>query len=163
MIFESTLTRQEFTRHALTRHFRRPVFYVFVTVCALLTAYGVLTPEAPWLVYLAAWLPLLVYGIGGWIMVTRRARDESLPLYLPTRYEFTKGGVELSSRQGRSSFTWADFRAWRKVTGLYELGLTNGQLLVISAQAVPPRQIAGFEELLNKQIQPKPEIGVFDA
>lgn len=163
MIFESTLTRQEFTRHALTRHFRRPVFYVFVFVCAVLTAYGFFTPDAPWLIYLAAWLPVLTYGVGGWIMVTRRARDERLPLYLPTRYEFSKGGVELSSREGRNKFTWGDFRAWRKVVGLYELALTNGQLLVISSRAVPARQVGPFEELLAKQIQPKPEVGVFDA
>lgn len=163
MIIESTLTRQEFTRHALTRHFRRPAFYLFVFVCAVLTAYGFITPGVSNLVYLAAWLPVLVYAVGGWVVITRRGRDESLPLYLPTRYEFGKGGVELSSRQGRASFAWGEFRAWRKVVGLYELALTNGQLLVISARAVPPRQVASFEALLAKQISPKPEVGVFDA
>lgn len=163
MIIESTVSRQEFIRHALTRHFRRPAFYLFVFVCAVLTAYGFLTPDAPSIIYLAAWLPLLVYAVGGWIALTRRARDASLPIYLPTRYEFGKTGVELSSRQGRSRFNWDDFRAWRKVVGLYELALTNGQLLIISARAVPPRQVASFEQLLARQIRPKPEVGVFDA
>jgi hypothetical protein len=163
MIIESALTRQEFVRHALTRYFRRPAFYLFVFVCAVLTAYGFLTPGASNLVYLAAWLPVLAYAIGGWVRITRQGRDESLPLYLPTRYEFGKGGVELSSRQGRSRFAWDDFRAWRKVVGLYELSLTNGQLLVIAARTVPARQVGSFEELLTRQIKPKPELGVFDT
>ena len=86
-----------------------------------------------------------------------------MPVCLQTRYEFTKSGMEPSSRQGRSQFTWSDFRGWRKVVGVYELTLTNGQLLVISARAVPPRQVGPFEELLKKQIAPKPEVGVFDS
>jgi hypothetical protein len=162
MIIESTLTRQEFVRHALTRHFRRPAFYLYTFVCAVLTAYAFLQEDPLTLLLVAAWLPLLVYGVSGWIRITRQGRDASLPLYLPTRYEFSRGGVELSSRQGRSKFAWDDFRAWRKQVGVYELTLTNGQLLVLSEQAVPPRQIRAFEELLTKQIKPKPEAGVFD-
>lgn len=163
MIIESTLTPQEFVRHALTRHFRRPAFYLYAFVCAVLTTYAFFQPEPSTLLLIAAWVPVLVYAIGGWVMITRRSRDTSLPLYLPTRYEFTKGGVELSSRQGRSKFAWTDFRAWRKVVGIYELSLTNGQLLVITQRAVPPRQMNAFEELLTKQITPRPEAGVFDA
>lgn len=162
MIIESALTRQEFIRHALTRHFGRPTFYVFAFVAAVLTAYAFLADDAPTILYLAAWLPLLVYAVGGWITISRQSRNQSLPLYLPTRYELTRKGIELSSRQGRSEFAWTDFRAWRKVVGLYELALTNGQLLVITQRAVPPRQVGSFEELLRKQIQPRPEVGVFD-
>jgi hypothetical protein len=162
MIIESTLTRQEFVRHALTRHFRRPAFYLYTVVCAVLTAYAFLQENPLTLLLVAAWLPLLVYGVSGWIRITRQGRDANLPLYLPTRYEFSKGGVELSSRQGRSKLPWDDFRAWRKQVGVYELTLTNGQVLVLSERAVPPRQIRAFEELLNKQIKPKPEAGVFD-
>jgi hypothetical protein len=162
MIIESTLTPQEFVRHALTRHFRRPAFYLFAFVCAVLTAYAFFQDEPSPLILLAAWLPVLVYAVGGWVSIVRRSRDQGLPLYLPTRYEFTRGGVELSSRQGRDRFAWSDFRAWRKVVGLYELSLVNGQLLVITQRAVPPRQAGAFEELLAKQITPKPERGVFD-
>jgi hypothetical protein len=162
MIIESTLTRQEFVRHALTRHFRRPTFYLYAFVCAVLTAYAFLQEQPLTLLLLAAWLPLLVYGIGGWIRITRQGRDASLPLYLPTRYEFSKGGVELSSRQGRSKFAWDEIRAWRKQVGVYELSLTNGQILVLSERAVPPRQLRAFEELLTRQIKPRPEAGVFD-
>lgn len=162
MIIESTLSRQEFVRHALTRHFRRPAFYIYAFVCAVLTTYAFFQADPSNLILLAAWLPVLVYAIGGWLTITRRSRDEGLPLYLPTRYEFTKGGVELSSRQGRDKFAWGDFRAWRKVVGLYELSLANGQLLVITQRAVPPRQVGAFEELLTRQIMPKPERGVFD-
>ncbi len=162
MIIESTLTPQEFVRHALTRHFRRPAFYLYSFVCAVLTTYAFLQANPLALLLAAAWVPLLVYAAGGWVSITRRSRDKELPLYLPTRYEFTKGGVELSSRQGRSSFAWGDFRAWRKVVGLYELSLANGQLLVITQRAVPPRQSAPLEELLTRQIKPRPEAGVFD-
>lgn len=163
MIIESTLTRREFVRHALTRHFRRPAFYLYAFVCAVLTAYAFFQESPLTLLLLAAWLPLLVYAVGGWVTITRKGRDESLPLYLPTRYEFSKSGVELSSRQGRSTFAWGDIRAWRKVVGLYELSLTNGQLLVLSERAVPPRQVGAFEQLLSQQIKPKPEAGVFDT
>jgi hypothetical protein len=162
MIIESTLTPQEFTRHALTRHFGRPAFYLYSFVCAVLTTIAFFQTTPLGLLLAAAWIPLLVYAVGGWVSITRRSRDESLPLYLPTRYEFGKGGVELSSRTGRASFAWGDFRAWRKVVGLYELSLNNGQLLVIAQRAVPPRQTGALEELLKRQIKPKAEAGVFD-
>ncbi|MFV9505281.1 MAG: YcxB family protein [Oscillochloridaceae bacterium umkhey_bin13] len=162
MIIESTLNRQEFIRHALTRHFRRPTFYIFAFVAAVLTAYAFLIDDAPNIIYLAAWLPVLMHTIVGLITITRQSGDKNLPLYLPTRYELTRKGIELSSRQGRTELSWADFRAWRKVVGVYELALTNGQLLVITQRAVPPRQTAAFEELLTKQITPQAEAGVFD-
>jgi hypothetical protein len=160
--FESTLTRQEFVRHALTRHFRRPAFYLYAFVCAALTTYAFFQDEPSNLLLAAAWVPVLVDAVVGWVTISRRSRDQSLPLYLPTRYEFSKGGLELSSRQGRGKFSWSDIRAWRKVVGLYELSLTNGQLLVISQRAVPPRQVGAFEDLLTRQITPKPERGIFD-
>lgn len=163
MIIESTLTRQEFVRHALTRHFRRPTFYLYSFVCAVLTAYAFLQDDPLALLLIAAWLPLIVYSIGGWIRITRQGRDESLPLYLPTRYEFSKSGLELSSRQGRSKIPWEEIRAWRKMVGVYEISLTNGQLLVLSERAVPPRQRKAFEQMLSKQIKPKPEPGPFDT
>lgn len=162
MIIESALTKQEFVRHALTRHFRRPAFYLYAFVAAVLTTIAFLQDEPSTLLLAAAWLPILIYGVGGWVQITRRSRDASLPLYLPTRYEFGKSGVEISSRQGRSTFSWADFRGWRKVVGLYELALANGQLLVFSQRAVAPRQVAALEELLTRQIKPGAEHGVFD-
>lgn len=163
MIIESTISRREFIRHALARHFRRPSFYLYAFVAAVLTAYGFWAPDAPTFLYVAAWLPLLVYGAGGWISISRRSRDESLPLYLPTRYEFTKRGIEVSSRQGRSAFKWDEFRAWRKTEGVYELTLRSGQLLIISQRAVSHRQVAPLEEMLRAQITPQPEPGVFDT
>ena len=163
MIIESALLPQEFVRHALTRHFRRPAFYLYSFVCAVLTTYAFLQDDPLMLLLAAAWIPLLVYAIGGWVQISRRSRDANLPLYLPTRYEFTKSGIELSSRQGRTKFAWGDFRAWRKVVGVYELSLTNGQLLVFTGRAVPHRQTGALEELLTRQITPKPEAGVFDS
>ncbi len=163
MVIESTISRKEFLRHALSRYFRRPGFYLYAFVAATLTAYGFFAPNAPTLLYLAAWLPLLVYAIVGWIIITRRSRDTSLPIYLPTRYEFDKRGVEMSSRQGRSTFAWDEFRAWRKAEGVYELTLRTGQVLIITQRALSPRQASALEELLKKQITPRPEPGVFDT
>ncbi|MGQ9925606.1 MAG: YcxB family protein [Chloroflexaceae bacterium] len=163
MVIESTISRKEFLRHALSRHFRRPGFYLYAFVAATLTAYGFFAPNAPTILYLAAWLPLLVYGAAGWIAITRRSRDTSLPIYLPTRYEFDKRGVEMSSRQGRNTFAWDEFRNWRKAEGVYELTLRSGQLLIISQRALSPRQAAALEDLLKKQITPRPEPGVFDT
>ncbi len=162
MIIESTLSRQEFIRHSLTRHFRRPVFYAYAAVGAVLLTYAFFNPDVPQLLYVAAVLPLLAYAISGWVAVVRRSRDESLPIYLTIRYEFAKSGIEVSSRLGRSIVPWEQLRAWRKVVGVYELALTNGQLLVISQRAVGARQIGAFEQLLTTRITPKPEPGVFD-
>lgn len=159
MIIESTLTRQEFVRHSLTRHFSRPSFYFYAFIFAALSTYTFITPGARQTLYVAAVLPVLAYSFGGVIAALRRSRDKNLPLYLPIRYEFGQEGVEVSSRLGRTMVSWADLRNWRKVVGVYELALGNGQLLVISQQAVAPRQVTSFEELLDRRIYPKPEQG----
>jgi len=163
MIIESTLSRQEFTRHALTRHFSRPGFYLYAFVAAVLSAYAFFQPDPPPLLLVAAWLPLLVYAGGGWVAITRRSRDENLPVYLPTRYELRPAGVELSTKQGRAEFGWGNFRSWRKVAGVYELALTSGQLLVISGRGLSAREVRSLEQTLAERIKPKPEPGVFDA
>lgn len=162
MNIESTLSRKEFTQHALYRHFRRPGFYIYAAVCAILTAYAMLQDEPSSLLLLAAWIPFLVYSIAGWIIINRRAREEALPIYLPTRYTLGKQGIEISSRAGRSEVPWDQLRSWRKISGIYELTLTNNQILVISQRAVSARQLRQFEDLLKANIQPKPEPGVFD-
>jgi hypothetical protein len=155
MIIESVLNRQEFVRYSLTRHFSRPSFYFYAFVFAALSTYTFITPNARQTLYLAAILPVLAYSLGGWIAVQRRSRDESLPLYLPIRYEFGKEGVEISSRLGRSEVPWRDLRSWRKQVGVYEIAISNGQVLVIAERALAVRQVEQFEELLNKQIYTK--------
>lgn len=155
MIIESTLNRQEFVRYSLTRHFNRPSFYFYAFICAALTTYTFITPGARQALYLAAALPVLAYSLGGWIAVMRRSRDESMPLYMPIRYEFSKQSIEVNSRLGRSVVAWSDVRDWNKVIGVYELSLENGQLLVIAQRAVAPQQVSQFEALLNQQIGAK--------
>lgn len=162
MLIESTLNRKEFTQHALTRHFQRTGFYVYAFVCAAITTYAILVPDTPPLLLVAGWLPFLVYSFVGWFSISRRSRDTSLPVYLPTRYELTKQALVVNSRAGRSEIGWEDFRSWRKLAGVYELNLMNKQVLVVSARAVAGRQVKQFEDLLKKYIQPKPEAGVFD-
>jgi hypothetical protein len=162
MIIESTLTRKEFTQHALFRHFRRPGFYIYAFVCAVLTAYAILQDDPATVIILAAWIPFLVYAIAGWVIILQRSRDPNLPVYLPTRYSFDKKGIEIISRQGRSQVAWGDLRSWRKVSAVYELTLTNNQILVIAQRAFTNRQARQAEDLFKTNIQPKPEPGVFD-
>jgi hypothetical protein len=162
MNIESTLSRKEFAQHALYRHFRRPGFYIYAFVCAVLTAYAMFQNDPSSALLLAAWIPFLVYTIAGWVIINRRSKDETLPVYLPTRYALDKQGIEVSSRQGRSRVPWEQLRSWRKISGVYELTMTNNQILVISQRAVSARQVRPFEELLKANIQPKPEPGVFD-
>lgn len=159
MIIESTLNRQEFVRHSLTRHFSRPAFYFYAFIFAALTTYTFITPGARQGLYLAAVLPVLAYSLGGVMAAIGRSRDKRLPLYLPIRYEFGKDGVEVSSKIGRTLIPWADLRNWRKMVGVYELAVSNGQLLVISQRAVTPHQVGPFEQLLDQQIYPKPQPG----
>jgi hypothetical protein len=163
MIIESSLSRQEFTRHALTRHFGRPSFYLYAFVAAVLSAYAFFQDSPPPLLLAAAWVPLLVYAVGGWVAITRRSRDGALPVYLPTRYELRPSGVEVSSREGRAEFGWESFRSWRKVAGVYELVLTSGQLIVISERGLSAKEVRSLEQLLAQRIKPKPEPGVFDS
>jgi hypothetical protein len=163
MIIESTLGRREFTRHALGRHFRRPIFYVYAMLAAILTAYTIYDSSVAQLPALAAgWLPFLVYGIVGFIAIPRRAKDPQLPVYQPTRYDLSTKSLIMTVGGRRSEFGWADFRSWRKSFGVYELLLKSGQLLLIAQSALGPRQVAGFEKLLRESIAPAPERGVFD-
>ncbi|ABY34435.1 MAG TPA: YcxB family protein [Chloroflexus aurantiacus] len=163
MIIESTISQKEFVQHALSRYFRRPIFYVFAFVAAVLTAfviYDPTIPQAPAL--LGGWIPFLVYAIVGWITIRRQSRNRDLPIYQPTRYELGRDTLIVSARSGRSTIPWSQVRNWRKLAGVYELQLVNGQVLLISARAISPRQVGTFERMLRNRIEPKPEPGVFD-
>ncbi|RRR69292.1 MAG: YcxB family protein [Candidatus Viridilinea halotolerans] len=152
MMIESSLTRQEFVRYSLKRHFTRLTFYLYASVCAVIAAFTYFNPQVSRLLYLAAVLPVLAYSIGGWLAVLRRSRDEHLPVYLPIRYTFSKNGVEVSSRLGRSVVPWSDIKGWEKLLEVYELALQNGQVLVIAQRALAARQLSEFEELLRKHV-----------
>ncbi|WP_322486898.1 YcxB family protein [Chloroflexus sp.] len=163
MIIESTISQREFTRHALSRYFRRPIFYVFAFVAAILTAFVIYDssiPQVPAL--LGGWIPFLVYAITGFVLIQRQSRNRDLPMYQPTRYELGRETLIVSARSGRSEIPWSKVRAWRKFGGVYELQLINGQVLLISARAIGPRQVGAFERMLRNRIEPKPEPGVFD-
>ncbi len=163
MIIESTISQQEFVRHALSRYFRRPIFYLFAFVAAVLTAvviYDPSIPQAP--AMLGGWIPFLVYAAVGWITITRQSRNRDLPVYQPTRYELGRETLVVSMRSGRSEIPWSQVRQWRKVGSVYELQLLNGQVLLIAARAIGPRQVGAFERMLRNRIDPKPEPGVFD-
>lgn len=153
MVIQSTLTPEEFRRYELNRHFRRSMFYFYAFIFAVLTVYALTNPTAPIAIYVVAPVPLLAYSIGGWAAIIRRSNDPDLPAFLPMRYELTTSGVRLHTPKGDSSFTWSDFKAWRKALGVYELTLQNGLLLVFSEAAVPQAQVKSLDDLLKKQIQ----------
>lgn len=96
------------------------------------------------------------------MIIHRQSRNRDLPIYQPTRYELGRETLIVSARSGRSEIPWSKVRAWRKLGGVYELQLINGQVLLISARAIGPRQVGAFERMLRNRIEPKPEPGVFD-
>ena len=163
MIIESVISQKEFIRHALSRYFRRPMFYVFAFVAAVLTAFVIYDPSVPQVPALVGgWLPFLVYSIVGWIMIHRQSRKRDLPVYQPMRYELGRDTLIVKAQTGRSEIPWSQVRGWRKLFGVYELQLINGQVLLISGRAIGPRQVGAFERILRNRIDPKPEPGIFD-
>ncbi|MEF3273984.1 MAG: YcxB family protein [Chloroflexus sp.] len=163
MIIESTISQKEFVRHALSRYFRRPIFYVFAFVAALLTAFVIYDPTTPQVpALLGGWIPFVIYALTGWFLIYRQSRNRDLPVYQPTRYELGRDTLVVRARSGRSEIPWTQVRSWRKLGGVYELQLLNGQVLLISARAIGPRQVSAFERILRNRIEPKPEPGMFD-
>lgn len=148
--FEASLSRQQFIRLAVLRHFQRLNFYLYASLCAMLSAYALL--QGAYLVLLAAWVPFLCYIGFGVFGAWRASTARHAPIFLRTRYVFGPQGVELSTRQGRSQLGWEQFAGWRQLIGCYVLMLKGGSILAIPQDAVPKRQVAAFEQLLSEQI-----------
>ena len=150
MVIETSLTRDQFIRLSILRHFQRIHFYVFALTAAGLTAWGLL--RGPLIFILVGWIPFFVYIIVGVITAVKDGRDEDNPIFSSTRYEFTKKGVSINSKAGNSNLAWQDFIGWKMMTKCYVLTLSSGAILAIPQTAVPINQIAKFESLLNRNI-----------
>lgn len=150
MVIETSLSREQFVRLAILRHFQRTTFYIYATLCAGLTAYALVQGTA--LLLLVAWVPFLLYIMVGVIGAWRASRDKASPVFLPTRYEFTPQGVAISTRRGNTNLDWDHFSEWRTMLNCYILVLTGGAILAIPQAAVPPHQTAGFEKLLTDKL-----------
>ena len=146
MTIETRLSKEQFIRLSILRHIQRKTFYFWAFVCAVLTAYALL--RGPYLLLLGAWVPFLLYLLVGVLGAFRAGADENQPYFLPTRYEFTKQGVSVSTAQNSSHLQWQHFAQWKMMARCYVLVLSAGPILAIPTTAVPPARIPEFESLL---------------
>jgi len=151
MTFEATLSREQFIRLSILRHIQRRTFYFWAIVCAILTAYALVI--GPYLLLYAAWVPFVLYLLAGVFIAVQNGLQKDQPYFLPTRYEFDKSGVSLSTLQGQSQLTWEHFADWKKIARCYVLSLTAGPILAIPQKAVPAAQVGKFEALLDKHLK----------
>ena len=150
MVIEAGLTRDQFVRLSVLRHFQRIHFYIFAMAAAGLTAWALL--RGPLVFLLVGWVPFLVYVLVGVMTAIKDGNNKDNPVFLSTRYEFSKKGVSISNTQGTSQLAWQDFLGWKVMVKCYVLTLTSGAILAIPQNAVPANQKAKFENLLFKHI-----------
>jgi hypothetical protein len=147
MVINAQLKRGQVIRLALLRHFQRPAFYINALAFAGFTAYAFM--RGPLLLMLVGWLPLTVYIIAGLVIALQAGRGKTRAVLLPTRYEFTNRGVNISNNEGRhSEINWEHIIAWDKVLDTYVLTLENGPILAIPQSDVPRNKTEEFERLL---------------
>lgn len=150
MIVEAQLTREQFRRLSLLRHFQRAPFYIWASVAAGLTAIATVYFR-PQLI-LVGWVPFLAYVLVGLVSAVRGGRDRRAPYFLPTRYDLSPKGVEVKTERGGSHLAWSDFTGSRKMVGCYVLTLRSGAILAIPQEAVPPRERPRLEALLDEKL-----------
>jgi len=150
MVIKANLSREQFIRLSILRHFQRIHFYIFALAAAGLTAWALL--RGPLIFLLAGWAPFLVYILIGVIGAIKDGRNEAHPVFLPTRYEFTEKGISISNKEGTSQLEWEHFNGWKMMVKCYVLSLSGGAILAIPQVSVPINQIAKFETLLRKHI-----------
>ncbi len=151
MVIHATLSKALFIQLSILRHFQRLTFYVYATLCAGVTAYVLLQGADPRLLLLG-WIPFGMYMLSGILSAIRASRVKNAPYFLPTRYEFTPAGITISTSQGRSQLGWEHIESWGKMVNCYVLVLQGNAVLAIPQEAILPHQVAGFETLLQKQI-----------
>ncbi len=150
MKIEATLTKDLFFRLSLLRHFQRIHFYFWAITAAGLTAFAFV--QGPLILLLVAWTPFVLYVLLGVITAMRNSNNEEHPIFLTTKYEFSKKGVFMSSTQGQSQLNWDQFASWKTIADCFVLVLTSGAIMAIPRNDVPGMQQVKLEELLNKHI-----------
>ena len=150
MVIEASLSKDQFIRLAILRHFQRIHFYIFAMAAAGFTAWALL--RGPLVFLLVGWIPFLVYILAGIIAAVKDGNNKNNPVFLSTRYEFTPKGVSISNAQGKSQLEWHDFISWKVMVKCYTLTLSSGAVLAIPQSAVSGTQLAKFEGLLRKHI-----------
>lgn len=150
MVFETQLTRNQFIKLALIRHFSRANFYFLAATCSLFTAYAIY--KDAWLLLLAIWPPFLLYIAFGVVSVFRQSSDPNKPFFLPTRYELTETGLLVRTEQGQSELPWEEFISFRMMSGCYVLYLESGPMLAIPQEAVPEKKVEAFEKFVEERL-----------
>lgn len=152
MVIEARLSKNQFVKLAITRHLQRTTFYFYALTVSAVTAYVILGGD--FILLLVAWLPFMLYIILGVMNAFRSGADESLPIFLPTRYTFGEQGVEVSSSAGQSTVEWSQFSVWKRLARCYVLVLVSGQIIAIPEAAVANQHVKQFETLLRTHIGP---------
>ncbi|NJL32930.1 MAG: hypothetical protein HC893_02600 [Chloroflexaceae bacterium] len=101
MVINVQLKKGQVFRLSLLRHFQRPAFYINALAFAGFTAYAF--TRGPLILMLIGWLPLTVYIVSGIITAAQAAYGKDQTHLLPTRYEFTNQGVQISNTQNKQS------------------------------------------------------------
>ncbi len=150
MLIETQLTKDQFVRISILRHFQRKQFYFYAITCALVTVFAVL--QQIYILLAVAWLPFLLYiGIGVYGAISSGSNPDH-PAYLPTKYKFTNNGVTITNAQGESELSWQYFTHWKVAVNCYLIELKAGSALVIPQSAVAATKKAKFEALLDQNI-----------
>lgn len=150
MVIESQLSRDQFIRLFLLRHFQRMSFYFYALTSGALTAYALM--GGPFVLIFVGWVPLGLYIMAGLISAFMGSWGQDRPYLLRTRYEFGEEGVKLQSAAGNSALQWQHIAGWRVMVGCYVLELTGGAILAIPQKAVPPHRMSDFEALLRRHV-----------
>ena len=151
MVIETSLSREQFIRLSILQHIQRKTFYFYAITCAVITAYAV--TRGAYILLAIAWIPFILYLLLGILSAFRDGADKNQPYFLPTRYEFSKRGIEISTSQGQSQLTWEHFARWKIMAQCYVLFLTGGPILAIPRSALSTTQAPKLESLLRNHIK----------
>lgn len=151
MTIEATLSKEQFIRLSILRHMQRKFFYFNAAIGASLSAYAIV--QGPYELLLLAWIPLIVYLLPGLLGAFRQSTARDHPLFLPTRYEFSKKGVSIKNSQNEGYLEWQYIGNWKVMVQCYVLFLTAGSIVAFPQSAVPALQKAKLEALLDKYIE----------
>ncbi len=150
MVIKTSLSQGEFIRLSIFQHIQRKPFYFFALLCAALTAVALVT--GPRILLAGAWIPFGLYLLLGIVNAILDSYNKENPYALPTRYEFTKKGVTISTEQDKDQLKWQDFSEWKVISKCYVLTITGGSIMAIPQKALTVVQRPQFEILLNKYI-----------
>lgn len=150
MTINATLSRDQFVRLSLLRHFQRTSFYFYALTCAALTSYTFFGGPVPLMI--VGWVPFGIYILMGLANALTGSIGKNRPYLQPTRYEFTDQGVAIKNAQGESQLEWQHFASWQMLSDCYVLVLTAGSIIAIPRSAIPPHQSKQFEQILQQHI-----------